>query len=817
MAASPFTTPTLFSGKNGNTKICQFLSHHLCTMPLPTSTYPLPPIINYATLRRRHRRRIQRYNFNGLGDDNYSTTTSSGVAGDGETLTTPDTNTKKGILAAAIEALPLPQGEANTAIISACVVGLLTGVSVVLFNYVVHELRDFCWDGVPYRGASWLREENLEETWKRTVFIPVSGGVIVAVLNYIREGLDSTEGGGFKTIPQIRAVFQQFLKSLAACVTLGTGNSLGPEGPCVEIGSSIGKGIASLSGRSAGKKVPLVAAGSAAGIASGWNSSTIDCNALTYIVLHSLPNSSSALLCLMTALVIRFNAAVAGCFFAVESVIRPSPDSDVSLTNTTSMIILSAVIASVLSEVGLGSEPAFKVPVYDFRSASELPLYLLLGILCGLVSLALTRCTTFMLNKAEEIKKAGQVPKVIFPVTGGLAVGLMALAYPEILYRGFQNVDILLESRPFVKGLSADLLAQLVGVKIIATSFCRASGLVGGYYAPSLFIGAATGMAYGKFIALAVSEISPIHLSFIEVASPQAYGLIGLRFDFVNLGIVADLAVAMAATLAGVCQVPLTSVLLLFELTQDYRIILPLLAAVGTSSWITSSRIKRTDLRDAKIVNKSSLKIKESNASNDNASLRSSGKSYPVKEFNTDNICEIESSSCFDDSDAETEEVERKIFVSQAMRTSFATVLRSTSLIEAVTLMLAEKQSCALIVDDYNYLIGVLSLEDILVISKSAQANGRKSEEILVADTCSHDGEKDEVLWTATPDMDLLSAEIIMIRHGLSQLPVISEVGEGCRGKPVGIIDMQCIELACRYYYYASALLDMHCTEAGTR
>uniref|UniRef100_A0A803LNV0 Chloride channel protein n=2 Tax=Chenopodium quinoa TaxID=63459 RepID=A0A803LNV0_CHEQI len=445
------------------------------------------------------------------------------------------------------------------------------------------------------------------------------------------------------------------------------------------------------------------------------------------------------------------------------------------------MIILSAVIASVLSEVGLGAEPAFKVPDYDFRSASELPLYLLLGILCGLVSLALTRCTTFMLHKVEEIKKAGRVPKVVFPVTGGLAVGLMALAYPEILYRGFQNVDILLESRPFVKGLSADILAQLVGVKIIATSFCRASGLVGGYYAPSLFIGAATGMAYGKFIALAVSEISPIHLSFIEVASPQAYGL-----------------VAMAATLAGVCQVPLTSVLLLFELTQDYRIIVPLLAAVGTSSWITSSRIKRTDLRDSKTVNESSLKIQESNGSNNNASLRSSGNSYPVKESNTDNICEIESSSCFDDSDAESDEVERKIFVSQAMRTSFATVLRSTSLIEAVTLMLAEKQSCALIVDEYNYLIGILSLEDILVISKSAQANGRKSEEILVADTCSLDGEKHEVLWTVTPDMDLLSAEIIMIRHGLSQLPVISEVGEGCRGKPVGIIDMQCIKLACR-------------------
>lgn len=131
-----------------------------------------------------------------------------------------------------------------------------------------------------------------------------------------------------------------------------------------------------------------------------------------------------------------------------------------------------------------------------------------------------------MLHEAEEIKKAGGIPKAVFPITGGLAVGLLALAYPEILYWGFQNVDILLESRPFVKGLSADLLAQLVVVKIIATSFCRASGLVGGYYAPSLFIGAATGMAYGKFIALAVSEFRPVQFSFIEVASPQAYGLV---------------------------------------------------------------------------------------------------------------------------------------------------------------------------------------------------------------------------------------------------------------------------------------------------
>lgn len=162
-----------------------------------------------------------------------------------------------------------------------------------------------------------------------------------------------------------------------------------------------------------------------------------------------------------------------------------------------------------------------------FNSISELPLYLLLGILCGLVSLALSKCTSYMLVTIDNVHKAVGIPRAAFPVLGGLSVGLIALAYPEILYWGFENVDILLESRPFVKGLSADLLLQLVAVKIVATSLCRASGLVGGYYAPSLFIGAATGMAYGKFITFAISQSNPMfHLSILEVASPQAYGLV---------------------------------------------------------------------------------------------------------------------------------------------------------------------------------------------------------------------------------------------------------------------------------------------------
>lgn len=221
----------------------------------------------------------------------------------------------------------------NSAIFSACLVGLLTGVSVVLFNNAVHEIRDFVWDGIPYRGASWLREEPIELIWQKVVLIPVCGGFVVAMLNVLRGTLKAPTKS--PTVSKVKAFLEPLLKTLAACVTLGTGNSLGPEGPSVEIGASIANGIGTILDKSTQRKLSLVAAGSAAGISSG------------------------------------FNAAVAGCFFAVESVLWPSPMQSSSLiANATSMVILSAVIASVVSEIGLGSEPAFTVPDYDFRSPS---------------------------------------------------------------------------------------------------------------------------------------------------------------------------------------------------------------------------------------------------------------------------------------------------------------------------------------------------------------------------------------------------------------------------------------------------------------
>nr|XP_043631433.1 chloride channel protein CLC-e [Erigeron canadensis] len=610
----------------------------------------------------------------------------------------------------------------NSGIISACFVGLLTGLSVVLFNILVHEIRDICWDGIPSRGTSWLRELPHENLWERIVLIPTCGGLIVSFLNVFQSSLE--EG---KSADRVKSVLKPIVKALAAAVTLGTGNSLGPEGPSVEIGASVAKGVGSLFDKDAQRKLSLKAAGSAAGISSG------------------------------------FNAAVAGCFFAVESVLWPSPaESSLSLANTTSTVILSAVIASVVSEIGLGSEPAFMVPDYDFRSASELPLYLLLGVFCGLVSLSLSWCTSWMTMATDNIQKTFSMPKAIFPVLGGFSVGLIALLYPEVLYWGFENVDVLLESRPLVKGLPVELLLQLVAIKIVATSFCRACGLVGGYYAPSLFIGAATGMAYGKVFGSMIPQLSPIfHLPGLEVASPQAYGLVG-----------------MAATLAGVCQVPLTAVLLLFELTQDYRIVLPLLGAVGFSSWITSRSIKRKD-NISKQVQHSETMVSDPNMLTSSDLLAASPDEFSHMPYNID---------------GNTSYMTKKLLVSEAMKTEYVTVLMSTMLMEVVALMLAEKQSCAMIVDDDNLLIGFLTLRDIHEFCKLSKERNRIPEELVVSELCSLN-ELCQFPQTVTPMMNLYSAVLVMNTHGTNQLPVISE---HVAALPVGILDRESIHLACR-------------------
>ena len=171
----------------------------------------------------------------------------------------------------------------------------------------------------------------------------------------------------------------------------------------------------------------------------------------------------------------------------------------------------------------------------------------------------------------------GGVPREWHAPLGGFVFGLVALYFPEVTYQGFDNVNSILnaEGSAFRLPYPPDLLLELVLVKIASTALCRQSGLVGGVYAPSLFMGAALGSAYG-------AALVPLALAGVPVAAPQAYALVG-----------------MAGVLAGICRVPLTAILLLFELTHDYRIIVPLMGTVGVSSLVASAAERKMSMWSA--------------------------------------------------------------------------------------------------------------------------------------------------------------------------------------------------------------------------
>ena len=513
-----------------------------------------------------------------------------------------------------------PDAPAPTDLLAvACGVGLLTGLGVGAFNIAEHGVHDLVFLTTTAYSPDRFQVEGMRdvrpETWVQAVgavAAPTAAGFAVTGLRFLAGGFEGEEAPrwgeargkreGEKDgtwLRGARAAARPALKAAAAVVTLGAGASLGPEGPSVEIGASIagslneattssassdqhktaGEKAPSLGelgvetrrakrrrARSASRRLGLVAAGSAAGISAG------------------------------------FGAPIAGLFFAFESVLQPastrrasSKENDLDDLGgstgfgalTTESVILASVLAAVVSGALLGEQPAFIVPAFELKNLAELPLYLPLGLLCGATAVAFRTSSAVLgegfaalergvsvpgsvLDDEENetrMTRAFRVPREWHAPLGGLAFGVVAALFPEVTYQGFDNVNSMLgaEGSPFRTPYSPSLLSGLVLVKLAATALCRQSGLVGGVYAPSLFMGAALGSAYG-------AALVPLALAGAPVAPPQAYALVG-----------------MAGVLAGICRVPLTAILLLFELTHDYRIIVPLMGTVGVASWVAGA------------------------------------------------------------------------------------------------------------------------------------------------------------------------------------------------------------------------------------
>lgn len=373
-------------------------------------------------------------------------------------------------------------------------VGILAGLAAVLFSLSIDWL------------GRWLF--GVSPPWWRLLAMPgavslVTGTLLVWVFPGVR-------GSG---VPQTKAAFLlhdghiparvPIGKFITGVLCVGSGHSMGREGPSVQIGA----GLASVIGRwmqlPEGRIRELVPVGAAGALSAA------------------------------------FNTPVSAVIFALEEIIG---DLNAALLGST---VIASVAAVVVERAILGNEPLFRVPTYHLVHPLELAAYAVLGGVGGLLSLAFCR---LLLVSRLLFRRLPPWSVALQPAMGGLAVGGVLVFVPEVRGVGYELVNQALNG-----GLLLQTLLLLCVVKVAATIISYASGNAGGIFAPSLFIGAMAGGALGSVVH---------HLAPAVTAEPGAYALVG-----------------MGALFAGIIRAPMTSVFMIFEITQDYQILVPLMVA----------------------------------------------------------------------------------------------------------------------------------------------------------------------------------------------------------------------------------------------
>ncbi|MGA3053734.1 MAG: chloride channel protein [Candidatus Korobacteraceae bacterium] len=261
------------------------------------------------------------------------------------------------------------------------------------------------------------------------------------------------------------------------------------------------------------------------------------------------------------AIAAAFNTPLAAVLFALEEIV-----GDLHAPMIGSVVLASATSWMVLRLL-LGNNPLFKVPQYQLVHPLELAIYAVLGVAGGLVSVTFTK---LLLGMRERFLRFPQKTVWFQPVAGGLLVGLMGWFVPQVLGVGYGYVGDVLNGR-----MALNLMVLLVVLKLLAVTTSYASGNAGGIFGPALFIGAMLGGALGTVAH---------HLLPAYTATPGAYALVG-----------------MGAVFAGIVRAPMTSVVMIFEMTQDYAVIVPLMIANLVSLFI-SSRLQRQPIYEALAV-----------------------------------------------------------------------------------------------------------------------------------------------------------------------------------------------------------------------
>lgn len=520
-------------------------------------------------------------------------------------------------------------------------VGLGAGLGAIVFRWLIDQVQRISFEGLgntfPSLGASVL------------VLAPALGGLIVGPLIFffareakghgVPEVMEAValKGGRIRPIVVV-------IKSLASSITIGSGGSVGREGPIVQIGSALGSTFGQILHMSDERIRNLVACGAAGGIAA------------------------------------TFNAPIAGVLFAMEVILGEFT------TRYFALVVISSVTASVVGRLAFGNVPAFVVPDYELVSPWALVFYALMGLLAAFVAVAFVR----ILYLLEDLFDAWSwFPEYLRTPVGGALLGVGGLLFfranlsqgwgvpgnPVAFYGvGYETMEWALLGQGTVP-----LLLALTGIKILATSLTIGSGGSGGVFAPSLFIGSMFGGAFGHLV----------HNWFPTItATPGAFALVG-----------------MAAVFAAASRAPITSVIILFEMTDDYRLILPLMLATVVSTILAES-LSKDSIYTLKLSRRG-IRLER-------------GRDIDVMQG---------------------------VLVGEAMTTEVDTVSADLSL-DQLDLLFAETHHHGFpVVDEKGKLFGVVTLQDLARAKESGPWEGRRVQDIATRSVLT--SFPDEPMWVA--------------------------------------------------------------------
>ncbi len=406
----------------------------------------------------------------------------------------------------------------------ALLIGVAAGVAAVLFRFGIEWLQ-----ALLYGTSDVTRLHNFAASleWYWVLAIPISGGLVVGILldrftddARVRSVADVIEGAALNDgRVEVR---RGAVSALASFITLSSGGSTGREGPVVHLAAVV---------------------------------STMICRLIRADGITGRDLLGCAVAAAVSA---SFNAPIAGALFALEVILRHFA------VHAFAPIVIASVTGTIISRMALGDVTEFILPVGNTLSFYvELPAFLLLGLLCGLVAVILMRAIFWADDIANYVQDRTGLPRGLRPAVAGALLGGLAIYFPHIIGVGYGTTS---------EALTGQLLFQeaviFVCLKIVAVAVTMAGRMGGGIFSPSLLVGALTGLAFG----IVATSIFP------DVSGEQTlYALAG-----------------MGAVAAAVLGAPISTTLIVFEMTGDWQTGLAVMVAVSMSTSLSSRLVDRS-------------------------------------------------------------------------------------------------------------------------------------------------------------------------------------------------------------------------------